>query len=76
MPRPPLTASGSSPVTLSLPLVGFYGDWSAADVFDTEDEENYSLYPVRPPSPMPLSWAPTLHPYRQIRRQVQRFLLR
>ena len=44
---PAADGEGSSPVTLSLPLVGFYGDWSAADVFDTEDEENYSLYPVR-----------------------------
>ena len=44
---PTADSEGSSPVTLSLPLVGFYGDWSAADVFDTEDEENYSLYPVR-----------------------------
>lgn len=38
-------AAGST-VSLAMPLVGFYGDWSAADVYDTEDENNYSLYPV------------------------------
>ena len=30
---------------LTMPMVGFYGDWSAPDVFDRDDEIGYSLYP-------------------------------
>ena len=29
-----------------MPMMGFYGDWSAADVFDREDLGSYSLYPT------------------------------
>ena len=32
-------------VTLSMPMVGFYGDWSDAPVFDNDDYGYYSLYP-------------------------------
>ena len=37
-------AEGVAPVQLVMPMVGFYGDWSAAPVFD--DPVNYSLYPT------------------------------
>ena len=30
---------------LTMPILGFYGDWSAADVFDRDDLGSYSLYP-------------------------------
>ena len=43
---PATEAEGISPVRLTMPVMGFYGDWSAADVFDSEDETAYSLYPV------------------------------
>ncbi len=33
-------------VRLTLPMVGFYGDWSDADIFDSESEDAYSLYPA------------------------------
>lgn len=33
-------------VRLSMPMVGFYGDWSDADIFDSEDEDQASLYPA------------------------------
>ena len=36
-------AEGAAPVTLTMPMVGFYGDWSAAPIFD--DPVDYSLYP-------------------------------
>ena len=39
-------AEGTAGVTLSMPMVGFYGDWSAADVFDSQDTSSYSLYPT------------------------------
>ena len=32
-------------VTLSMPMVGFYGDWSDAPVFDNDDLGGYSLFP-------------------------------
>ena len=35
---------GVAPVTLTMPMVGFYGDWSAAPIFD--DPVDYSLYPT------------------------------
>ncbi|MBR5020812.1 MAG: S8 family serine peptidase, partial [Oscillospiraceae bacterium] len=35
---------GVQGVTLTMPMVGFYGDWSDAPVFD--DPVNYSLYPT------------------------------
>ncbi len=31
---------------LTMPMVGFYGDWSAAEVFDRDDLGSYSLYPT------------------------------
>ena len=37
-------AEGVQGVTLTLPMVGFYGDWSDADVFD--DPQDPSLYPT------------------------------
>ena len=38
----PTSAEG---VTLSMPMVGFYGDWSDAPVFDNDQYGYYSLYP-------------------------------
>ena len=38
----PTTEDG---VTLSMPMVGFYGDWSDAPIFDNDDLGDYSLYP-------------------------------
>lgn len=32
-------------VDLSLPFVGFYGDWSDAPIFDEPEDENASMYP-------------------------------
>lgn len=40
-------SEAEQPVSLVMPIVGFYGDWSAADIFDSEKESEYSLYPVR-----------------------------
>ncbi len=37
-------AEGLEPVKLVMPLVGFYGDWSDAPIFDGEDD--YSQYPL------------------------------
>ena len=37
-------AEGVAPVELVMPMVGFYGDWSAAPIFD--DPVDYSLYPT------------------------------
>ena len=37
-------AEGVAPVTLTMPMVGFYGDWSDAPIFD--DPVDYSLYPT------------------------------
>ena len=37
---------GETGVTLSMPMLGFYGDWSDAPVFDAQDTENYSLHPA------------------------------
>ncbi|MBQ7231411.1 MAG: S8 family serine peptidase, partial [Oscillospiraceae bacterium] len=37
-------AEGVVPVTLTMPMVGFYGDWSDAPIFD--DPVDYSLYPT------------------------------
>ena len=39
-------AEGVAPVELSMPILGFYGDWSAAPVFDSQDITSYSLYPA------------------------------
>ena len=33
------------PARLVMPILGFYGDWSDADVFDRDDRGSYSLYP-------------------------------
>ena len=33
-------------VRLTMPMVGFYGDWSDAPIFDEEDMDSYSLYPA------------------------------
>ena len=33
-------------VRLTMPMVGFYGDWSDAPIFDEEDMDSYSLYPT------------------------------
>ena len=44
---PAVSSESEQPVVLTLPVEGFYGDWSAADVFDSDDENTYSLYPVR-----------------------------
>ena len=38
----PVEADG---VRLAMPMVGFYGDWSDAPIFDEPEEENASLYP-------------------------------
>jgi len=45
---PVATGEGEQGVTLSMPMVGFYGDWSDADVFDVHvlNDNNYSLYPA------------------------------
>ncbi len=42
---PVADGEGTQPVRLSMPMVGFYGDWSDADVFDSKDTNAYSLYP-------------------------------
>ena len=48
---PAAAPEGTQPVVLSMPVLGFYGDWSAADVFDSHEfgaevTGNYSLYPT------------------------------
>ena len=40
-----LDTENAEPNRLTMPLLGFYGDWSAADVFDRDDLGSYSLYP-------------------------------
>ncbi len=40
----PVDGEGSA-CTLVMPMVGFYGDWSDAPIFD-EADNNYSLYPL------------------------------
>ena len=37
---------GETGVTLSMPMLGFYGDWSDAPVFDSQDSASASLYPA------------------------------
>lgn len=41
-----LDTENAAPVRLTMPMVGFYGDWSDADVFDRDDKGSYSLYPT------------------------------
>ncbi len=41
---PAASAEAEAPVKLVLPMVGFYGDWSDAKIFDGTD--TYSLYPL------------------------------
>ncbi|MBE6950432.1 MAG: hypothetical protein E7451_03755 [Ruminococcaceae bacterium] len=41
-----LDAENAEPIRLTMPIVGFYGDWSDADVFDRDDLGSYSLYPT------------------------------
>ena len=45
---PVTDGEGEEGVTLSMPLLGFYGDWSDADLFDSHELNNmeYSLYPT------------------------------
>ncbi len=46
---PETSAEGEQAVTLTMPMVGFYGDWSDADIFDShslQNEDYYSLYPT------------------------------
>ncbi|MBQ8620728.1 MAG: InlB B-repeat-containing protein [Oscillospiraceae bacterium] len=46
---PETGAEGEQAVTLTMPMVGFYGDWSDADIFDShslQNEYGYSLYPT------------------------------
>ena len=41
-----LDSENAAAARLVMPMVGFYGDWSAADVFDRDDLGSYSLYPT------------------------------
>ena len=41
-----LDAENTEPNRLTMPIVGFYGDWSDPDVFDRDDLGSYSLYPT------------------------------
>ena len=41
-----LNTENAAPARLTMPMVGFYGDWSDADVFDRDDKGSYSLYPT------------------------------
>ncbi|MBQ2920727.1 MAG: S8 family serine peptidase [Oscillospiraceae bacterium] len=41
-----LDTENAAPARLTMPMVGFYGDWSDADVFDRDDKGSYSLYPT------------------------------
>ena len=41
-----LDTENAEPIRLTMPMVGFYGDWSAAEVFDRDDMGSYSLYPT------------------------------
>ena len=43
---PVADSEGEAGVTLSMPMLGFYGDWSDADLFDAQDMDSYSLYPA------------------------------
>ena len=45
---PVTDGEGEEGITLSMPMLGFYGDWSDADVFDSHElnDYNYSLYPT------------------------------
>ena len=40
-----IDTENAEPNRLTMPMVGFYGDWSAPDVFDRDDLGSYSLYP-------------------------------
>lgn len=42
-----LDTENAEPVRLTMPMVGFYGDWSDAEVFDRDDMGSYSLYPTQ-----------------------------
>ena len=42
-----LDTENTAATRLTMPVMGFYGDWSAADVFDREVEGSYSLYPTQ-----------------------------
>ena len=41
-----LDTENTESARLTMPMVGFYGDWSAAEVFDRDDLGSYSLYPT------------------------------
>ena len=41
-----LDTENAEPVRLTMPMVGYYGDWSDPDVFDRNDLGSYSLYPT------------------------------
>ncbi len=41
-----LDAENTEPNRLTMPMVGYYGDWSAPDVFDRDDMGSFSLYPT------------------------------
>ena len=41
-----LDTENAAPARLTMPMVGFYGDWSDADIFDRDDKGSYSLYPT------------------------------
>ena len=44
-----LTPKDPAEATLSYPFLGFYGDWSALDIFDSDvyDEEPAAIYEMR-----------------------------
>ena len=41
-----LDTENAEPVRLTMPILGYYGDWSDPDVFDRDDLGGYSLYPT------------------------------
>ena len=41
-----LDTENNQPARLTMPMVGFYGDWSDPDVFDRNEIGSYSLYPT------------------------------
>ena len=41
-----LDTENTAATRLTMPIMGFYGDWSAPDVFDREVMGSYSLYPT------------------------------
>lgn len=52
-------SEAEQPVSLVMPIVGFYGDWSAADIFDSEKNRNTVS--------IPSGYSPTTHSSAQTR---------